>query len=94
MLEDTGIQYSKDAETVMNIMADIMKASTDVENTMQLLVDSNKSVLSAVEQGSYQITNVSGNTSELVKNMERVEESVNMVTKQIGILNELSGSFL
>jgi len=94
MLAETGIQYSKDAEKVMKIMHDIMGASSEVENTMQQLVDSNQSVLSAVCQGTCQINNVSDNTSELESNMKQVIESVNMVTKQIEILTELSGSFL
>jgi len=94
MLEETGVQYSKDAEIVMSIMKDIMNASTEVEKTMQILVESNQSVLSAVEQGSYEINNVSDNTSELVVNMQQVVESVNMVTKQIKVLTDLSGNFL
>jgi len=94
ILAETGVQYSKDAEVVMNIMKDIMGASTEVENSMKMLVESNQSVLLAVEQGTDEISNVSDNTSELVNNMKQVVESVNLVTKQVEILSDLSGSFL
>lgn len=60
----------------------------------KMLVDINQSVLTAVEQGKSEINNVSFNTRELVKNMKQVVESVNMVTRQIKVLTDLSGNFL
>lgn len=93
MLAETGVQYSEDSITVMEIMKDILSASKEVEQAMQILVNNNETVLVAVSESATGITNVSNNNNELVKNMSQVVESVGMVTKQIDILSELADNF-
>ncbi len=92
-LEETGIQYAKDSDAVMAILSGIKNASEQVQGIMAELVSNNEMIADAVHESTVGITNVAGNTSDLVNNMRDVMSAMEGVTVQTARLSELASGF-
>ena len=92
-LENTGVQYFKDAATVTDIIGKISQGTYVINDTMQEVVDINEKVADTVAQNTYGISRVAENTThladnmgEIVKALQQVQEIIDALTSQAEML--------
>ncbi len=86
-LENTGIQYLKDATKVTDIMDQILGGTNIINETMQEIVTSNEGISKTVEQNAVGIGNVAQNTTELAVTMKEISKALREVQD---IIDELT----
>ncbi len=87
-LENTGVQYLKDATKVSGIMDKISESTGLMNETIQEVVTSNEGIADTMEQNSVGIGNVAHNTTELARNMKEIFKALESVER---ITGELAG---
>lgn len=87
-LENTGVQYLKDATSVTDIMDKILAGTEAISDTMKEVVTSNEGISGTVEQNAVGIGSVAGNTTELAANMKAVFRALQEVQ---GVIDDLAG---
>ncbi len=88
VMENTGIQYFKDATRVTDIMEKISDGTKMISETMKEVVSSNEDISETVEQNAEGISSVAGTTTDLADNMREILRALQQVQKVIG---ELTG---
>ena len=86
MFVENGKQYRDDAVKVDSIMRDFSEKATGVSSTMGTFADAFEGIVSAVEESTGGITNVSESTAELAASMSVIQsevESCNAVAEDL-----------
>lgn len=86
-LENTGVQYLKDATRVTDIMDKISAGTQLINQTMEEVVTSNEGISDTVEQNAVGIGNVAQNTTELAGNMKEIFHALQEVQ---GVIEDLT----
>jgi len=85
-MENTGVQYLEDATKVNDIMEKVSSGTEIINGTMQDVAESNECIAETVEHNVEGISNVSGNTAELVNNMQEISVAME---KMRAVVDEL-----
>ncbi len=82
-LENTGVQYLKDAPRVTDIMDKISGETKSINETMQEVVTSNEDIADTVEQNAVGIGSVAQNTTVLAADMKEIFRTLQEVQEVI-----------
>ena len=91
--EQTGLQYAKDSQTFNSIMEEIMEATTSVREIMEGLVADNEGISQTIQDSAIGISDVAGNTVELVGHMKDIMNALELVSGEVQTLETYVGRF-
>lgn len=87
MLEETGIQYQKDADYMGQLFEDLAANTEEISVSIDQINQAIEQVASASEESAANSTEISGNTAEVAK---AVEDMANVALNQADLAQKLS----
>ena len=89
----TGSQYDEDASYINGLMKEFSEDSNYLKQTMNDMVKAVSNISRAIDESSSGITNVASNTSNLVTQMQSINNEMQENKTIVNNLNELSNEF-
>lgn len=90
---NTGSQYNEDATYINGLMKEFSEGSYHLKHTMEDMVKSFKDISTAVDESSAGITNVASNTTNLVVQMQSIDNEMKANKNIVDNLNQISNEF-
>lgn len=87
ILENTGVQYLSDANTVDQLMGEMRASMENIGDMMRSVTDSNNNITKTVQESAQGVGGVVDNTAALADNMKDIITALDQVS---GVVNNLS----
>lgn len=93
ILENTGVQYLSDANTVDQLMGEMRASMENIGSMMRSVTDSNDNITKTVQESAQGVGGVVDNTAALANNMKDIITALDQVSDVVNSLSEQIACF-